>query len=101
MQDALRQALGDRRAKAYVFGSYARGDATSRSDIDIMVIEEKLPKDSLQDNFDIRDGIHSHLDDSDDKEVDLVLIDQASFQKFKNEYGSVQHEVFREGVRLV
>jgi predicted nucleotidyltransferase len=104
IRNAVAKALGDRKAKAFVFGSYARGDATARSDVDIMVIEESTPKDWLQENSDIRDGIHEALgghDDSAYKEVDLVLVDEATFEKFKNEHGCAQHEAFREGVRLV
>jgi len=38
IRDAVTKALADRKAKAYLFDSYARGDATARDEIYILVI---------------------------------------------------------------
>ncbi len=35
------------------------------------------------------------------KSLDLVVEDEASFAHWKDEYGTVQYEVARKGVRLV
>ena len=43
------EALAGRDAKAFLFGSYARGEANSRSDIDILVIEKTMPAYLLRD----------------------------------------------------
>ena len=99
IRKAARLALEGRRAKAYLFGSYARGKATPYSDIDIMVIESGPPESWLQENSDLRHRMHEHL--GWEKELDLITIDESSFMRWKDEYGSVQHEVSREGVRLV
>jgi hypothetical protein len=45
IRDAVTKALADRKAKAYLFDSYARGDATARDEIYILVIVEKMPED--------------------------------------------------------
>jgi len=45
IRDAVTKALADRKAKAYLFESYARGDATARDEIYILVIVEKMPED--------------------------------------------------------
>ncbi len=56
-------------SRAAIFGSYARGDATKRSDVDILV---ELPKKlSLFDFI----GIKLDLEDSLGKKVDLVEYD--------------------------
>jgi predicted nucleotidyltransferase len=54
--------------KAWVFGSYARGEETRKSDIDIMVRFEKDAKISLFDYF----GIRHDLEDLFHKKIDLV-----------------------------
>jgi len=106
IRNAVTKALGDRRAKAYLFGSYARGDATSRSDLDIVVIEKKLPENWPHENSLILTAIHENLGGySDDKykNVDLLLVDEKTFNEHKRKdwKGSVYHDVQREGVRLV
>jgi len=45
IRDAVTKALGERKAKAYVFDAYARGDATARDEIYILVIVEKMQDD--------------------------------------------------------
>ena len=99
IRKAARMALEGRRAKAYLFGSYARGKATPHSDIDIMVIESEPPESWLEENSELRHRMHEHM--GWEKELDLIVIDEFSFMRWKDEYGSVQHEVSREGVRLV
>jgi len=89
--------LQDRGAVAYLFGSYARGEATPRSDVDLLVILESPPPgvDYRREAADLRRKI------SIDKSVDLVVMDQSTYDDWKDEFGSVQYEVAREGVRLV
>ncbi len=96
------EALGERKAKAYLFGSYARGDATARSDLDIAVIVEKMSEDLLGEMAELNSAIHKALGDI-RKEIDLLLVDEKTFNehKAKSWDGSVYHDVHREGVRLV
>lgn len=35
------------------------------------------------------------------KSLDLVLEDEASFARWKDEYGAIQYEVAKKGIRLV
>lgn len=42
--EALKAALADRLVSVVLFGSVARGEATAFSDIDLLVIAEKLPR---------------------------------------------------------
>ena len=91
------RALGDLDVSVYLFGSYARGQATPRSDVDLMVVMRKIPAGfkRLRETAELRRKITF------DKPVDLILVDAESFERWKGEYGSVQHEVASEGVRLV
>jgi hypothetical protein len=42
---AVKEFFGDRLVSICFFGSVARGDATSESDIDVLVVADKLPSD--------------------------------------------------------
>ena len=55
-------------AEAWIFGSFAKGDNTAISDIDIMVELNKNKKYSIFDLLDIRHAIESKIE----KKVDLV-----------------------------
>ena len=96
------EALAGREAKAYLFGSYARGDAHSRSDVDILVITEEMPKDLLGEIAELSSAIHKALGDDVHKGIDLLVVDEKTFNehKAKNWDGSVYHDVHREGCGL-
>ena len=88
-------ALRDRDAVAYLFGSYARGEARRTSDVDIMVVERVAADSWLHETAVLRKRI------SLGRAVDLVVVDRASFDAWRNEVGTLPHVVAREGVRLV
>jgi len=96
------EATGKHKPRAYLFGSYARGDATARSDLDILVITEKMPEDLLGEIAGLYSAIHEALGDDVHKGIDLLLVDEKTFNehKAKSWDGSVYHEVHRQGVRL-
>jgi predicted nucleotidyltransferase len=87
--------LDDREAVAYLFGSYARGEARPSSDVDIMVVEKKIPTSRLYEIHTLRKRLKL------DKDIDLIVIDEENFETWKNSQGTLQHEVYKEGVRLV
>lgn len=70
--------------KAWVFGSYARGEETRRSDVDILVRFDKDARVSLLDHA----GIMNNLSDYLHKKVDLVT--EGTLYKFAQE--SVEHD---------
>lgn len=88
-------ALVDRSAIAYLFGSYARGEATSKSDVDLLVVEPNLESGWLKETAVIRRRLDFN------RPVDVVVMDSASFEKWRGEVGSLPYEVSSEGVRLV
>ncbi len=82
-------------ARVYLFGSYARGDATANSDIDLMVVEKGL-HDWLAETVRLRRILRAELH----KEFDLIVVGSEDFQKWRHHEGTVQHAVAREGIRL-
>jgi predicted nucleotidyltransferase len=91
----VKKALGTLDAKAFLFGSYARGKATPDSDIDIMVIKKAPVENWLTETAALRRLMRFG------KSLDLVVEDEPSFARWKREYGTIQYEVAREGIRLV
>jgi len=64
--------------EAYLFGSYARGDATKKSDVDIFIKEGKIQS-LLQ-----LCGFRLDVQDALKKEIDIVLEDGANTELEKN-----------------
>jgi predicted nucleotidyltransferase len=82
-------------ATVYLFGSYARGDATTNSDIDILVVERGL-RDWLAESVRLRRVVDAELD----KEVDLIVMGADDWRAWRRHRGTVQHVVATEGIRL-
>jgi predicted nucleotidyltransferase len=100
IRDAVTKALADRKAKAYLFESYARGDATARDEIYILVIVEKMPEDWAKETADLTGAIHKAVGD-DCKEIVLYLADEATYGEWKGAFGTPHYAVATEGIRLV
>lgn len=78
---------------AYLFGSYAKGKERENSDVDIAVyVNELIAKDSKK-VLDFQIKHMSNISDILKKEVDLVILNQAS--------PLLRHEVISEGILLV
>ena len=56
--------------KVYLFGSYARGEATEDSDIDLLVDAEKIK------GMFALGGLYSDLEEALDKKIDMVTFGQ-------------------------
>jgi predicted nucleotidyltransferase len=95
IRQQVKLALGNRKATVFLFGSYARGEATPRSDVDLLVVEDKPAIGWLRETSAIRRLLNFG------KPVDLIVMDQDTYETWRTEYGTVQHEVAREGIRLV
>jgi predicted nucleotidyltransferase len=90
-----------RMKSAWLIGSYARGDAHARSNLNIVVVVEEMPRDLLGEIADLSSGMHDALGDV-QKDIDLLLVDEKTFNEHKAESwgGSPCHEAHREGIRL-
>lgn len=84
------------KATVYLFGSYARGDATPHSDIDLLVVERGL-RDWLSETVRLKRVVRAGTD----KEVDLVVMGTGDWMKWRGHFGTVQHAAATEGIRLV
>jgi predicted nucleotidyltransferase len=89
------EALSDRLASAYLFGSYACHKATPHSDIDLMVVLDSPDANWFDETAVIRGRLNFG------RPIDLIVIDDATYQVWKKEEDSVQYEVAKKGVRLV
>lgn len=69
--------------KIYLFGSYARGEATEDSDIDLLVDAENIS------GFFAFGGLYGDLRDALQKELDLVTIN-AIYSEHKNDHLAVK-----------
>ena len=91
MEESLRQVLqvDDRIAYALLFGSAARGDTTSFSDVDVAIGLRSGVK------FDLHDigGLVSELERAAGRDVDVVILDEAP--------PGLAYRVFRDGRVLV
>ncbi len=71
---------------AYLFGSYAKGDYTQRSDVDIAVYLQKQCND-----FDTKLKVHHKIEISLGKEIDLIILNTAkNFNLLEN--------IFNDGI---
>ncbi|MBF0633198.1 MAG: nucleotidyltransferase domain-containing protein [Nitrospinae bacterium] len=80
--------------KIILFGSYARGDATAESDVDLLVImdsDDSPPRRSV--------GMYRLLNDY-VTPVEILVRTPAEVESYKNASFSVIHAALREGITL-
>ena len=76
-----------------LFGSYARGNNTEKSDIDLLIIKKEL-----KDGFDIIDSIYMALYENKIKiSVDLLVIDFNRYCEINNEVGYIYKTIKEQG----
>jgi len=82
--------------KAYVFGSYARGEATQKSDIDIEIVRRGSDIKSLLNLADFEEDLEKALD----KCVDVITQETYTEQtKGDNKYGKLAKKLFYDEVK--
>ena len=79
--EMLKNVFGDRLEQIWLYGSYARGDFDSESDVDIMVLVD-LPKDKLASYRRKVSDFSSELDLKYDVLLSIKLQDKETFQRF-------------------
>jgi predicted nucleotidyltransferase len=76
-----------------LFGSYARGDNTEKSDIDLLIIKKEL-----KNSFAIIDSIYMALYENKIKiPVDLLAIDFNRYKEINNEIGYIYKTIKEQG----
>jgi predicted nucleotidyltransferase len=79
--------------RVILFGSYARGDNTPRSDIDLLIVKRGLKK-----GREITGKLHrAFLDNHIGIAVDVLIIDTDQYEALKNEIGLVYKTINKEG----
>jgi predicted nucleotidyltransferase len=76
-----------------LFGSYARGDNTEKSDIDLLIRKKNLQKG----NKTIDNLYRAFFDNHIKIPVDLLIIDYDKYNALKNEIGYVYKTINNEG----
>ena len=76
-----------------LFGSYARGDNTEKSDIDLLIIKKGLKKGREINNILYRAFYENKINIP----IDLISIDYDKYNKLKNEMGFVYKTIAKEG----
>jgi predicted nucleotidyltransferase len=76
-----------------LFGSYARGDNTEKSDIDLLIIKKEL-----KNSFSIIDSIYMAFYENKIKiSVDLLAIDFNRYNEINNEIGYIYKTIKEQG----
>ena len=94
--DGLRQIVGESIERILLIGSYARGDQTAESDIDIVVLLKTTSEE-------LRDKIYDYLVDfmlEHDVDISLKLIDQTTYQDWKEQSEPFIRSVETEGIEV-
>jgi predicted nucleotidyltransferase len=76
-----------------LFGSYARGDNTEKSDIDLLIRKKNLQKGNKTIDILYRAFFDNHIKIP----VDLLIIDYDRYNVLKNEIGYVYKTINKEG----
>lgn len=77
--------------KIFLFGSYARGDAHDRSDLDFIVIEKEI-KSRRKEMVRLQDVLRSMR-----IPIDIIVVSENTFHEWEDVVGTVFYEVKREG----
>lgn len=86
-------------AKVILFGSYARREATKNSDVDLLVLEKGLTFAELL-------GEQSSLsrfmrqESGFRKDVDLIVVPEDHYRQWCRNWGCVEYEARRDGIRV-
>jgi predicted nucleotidyltransferase len=76
-----------------LFGSYARGDNTEKSDVDLLIVKKGLKK-----GREITGNVRMALVYTDiDIAVDLLAVDSDKYEALKDEIGLVYKTIHKEG----
>jgi len=79
-----------------LFGSYARGDNTDKSDIDLLIIKKDLKNERELNNLLYKAFFENKIDIP----IDLISIDYDKYNQLNNEIGFIYKTIKEEGKLL-
>ena len=84
VKDAAQFMFADSLYKVILFGSYARGDYDSESDIDIMILLD-IPAESINKHFDeiVKLSSRLSLESEECTTVSIIMQDKGTFSKYE------------------
>ena len=80
-------------SRVFVFGSWARGEATPSSDLDLAVL---VPKERMSEIPELRREISRQLDGI-RMSIDLILVTEEYFSKFLSSINSIYYKIAHQG----
>lgn len=94
--DGLHEIYGDKLVRVTLFGSYARGDFTEDSDIDVFAVVD-LPELALRERFDALCSLTARLNLEQDIELAPVVVSKERY-RYWGDVHPLFHEVKKDGV---
>jgi len=79
-----------------LFGSYARGDYTEKSDIDLLIIKKDLKNGREINNILYREFFENKIDIA----IDLISVDYNKYNELNNTIGYIYKTIKEEGKKL-
>lgn len=92
----VRAALGDAVADMRLFGSYARGDATDGSDIDVLVVLRSRDHHARRVAYDLSADLSFELGIT----LSPVVFDAPTWHKYQQQERPLARAIDREGIAL-
>lgn len=83
----------------YIFGSYARGEQTPKSDVDIYAISSDPSRSTSELSFEARKAIFPLMEES-GLQFDIIGASRESFDNNVRKFGYVEYFVNEEGVKI-
>ena len=77
--------------KIFLFGSYARGDAREKSDLDFLIVKREV-KSRRKEMVHLHDALRTMR-----IPVDILVVSQSTFDEWANVPGTVIHKAVTEG----
>ena len=82
-----------RPSRVFIFGSWARGEATADSDLDLAVL---VPDERKSEIPDLRRQISRQLEPM-RMSIDLILVTEEYFAKFRSSINSIYYKIANQG----